>query len=138
MSDKLKRLDAQLRDWGKFCYRQESSQAGNFGNSPSNKLIEGARIGLMSFGTSYLDSRSESVFEPEWFQAINATIQQMRAKHVRVLRVRYVVDPDIRDGRRFRADNRFWQQRIAGQTSMTPHVFQRLLREAQMTLLGAI
>lgn len=136
MNDRLKRLESNLRDWGRFCYRQEISQAGDYGNSPANRIIEGGKLGTMSFGTAYLDNRSDSMHEPEWFQAINEPIQLLRTKHIRVLRTRYVVDPDNRDARRFRTDTRYWRQRIAAQTSMTPHVFASLLREAQMMLLG--
>lgn len=136
MNDRLKRLEQQLRDWGRHCYRQEMRQAGDYGNSPANRIIEGGRLGLMSFGTAYLDNRSDSIHEPEWFQAINLPIQQLRPKHIRVLRTRYVVDPDVREFRRFNPEAMIWRRRIAAQTNMTPMVFARLLREAQMMLLG--
>lgn len=138
MNDRLKRLEQQLRDWGRFCYRQEMRQAGDYGNSPANRIIEGGKLGMMSFGTAYLDNRSDSMHEPDWFTEINEPIQTLKPKHIRVLRTRYVVDPDVRELRRFRPEMMIWKSRIASQTTMTPHVFSSLLREAQMMLLGNV
>jgi hypothetical protein len=135
-NDRLKLLEQRLRDWGRFCWRQESSQAGNYGNSPTHRLMEGGKLGLMSFGTAYLDNRSDTEHEPEWFQAINAPITQLQTKHIRVLRTCYVVDPKIQELRRFKPETMIWKRRIAATTTMTPHVFGSLLREAQLMLLG--
>lgn len=135
-NDRLKQLEQQLRDWGSFCFRQEMSQAGNYGNSPANKLIEGASIGILSFGTAFLDNRSDSMHEPEWFQAINQPISKLQPKHIHVLRTRYVVDPKIQELRKFKPETMIWKRRIAAMTTMTPHVFGSLLREAQLMLLG--